>query len=180
MLLLTVPATRVWDEAKEEFVQFQGESLLLEHSLVSLSKWEESTEKPFLVKEEHTIEETIEYIKFMTISPVNNPFVYELLTQEHFDQISAYIDKKMTATWFRETKQQRPSTEAITAEILYYYMIALNIPMECQYWHLNKLLTLIKVTNLKNAPEEKKGRRTNIADRRAAAAAARARYNTKG
>lgn len=180
MLSITVPATTNWDEAKEEFVTFQGEELLLEHSLVSLSKWESFTERPFLGKDEKSREDIVEYIKCMTISPVNDPNVYENLSNNNFEVINTYINLKMTATWFRDQGPTRPNGEIVTAEIIYYWMIALNVPMECQYWHLQKLLTMVKVLNLKNAPPKKQDRQTMAQRQRELNAARLAQNNTTG
>jgi hypothetical protein len=167
VLIIDVPAGSLWDEKNEEFIIFKGESLMLEHSLVSLSKWEQSSEKPFLGKEEKTTEETIDYIKVMTISPVNDPNVYLNLSSENFKEISEYIGRKMTATIFNETPGSKSSGEFITAEIIYFWMIGLQVPFEAQYWHLNQLLTLVKVINLKNQPAKPQGRQTTAQQRRA-------------
>lgn len=166
MLEITVPPSDKWDESKQVFILFPGEVLLLEHSLASISKWESFTEKPFLAKSDKTREDIIEYIKFMCVSPVNHPEVFDNLTDPNFDLISAYINLKMTATWFREDAPARPSGETVTAEIVYYWMVALNIPMECQYWHFSRLLTLVKVLNLKNAPAKKQDRQSLAQQRR--------------
>lgn len=155
MLYITVPSTDLFDERTQQFVTVQGETLMLEHSLVSLSKWEENSEKPFLGHDERTREEIVEYIRCMTISPVNNLAIFDHLTPENFEAINTYIDRKMTATWFNENPSARPGGEIVTAEIVYYWMITLQVPMEMQYWHFNKLLTQIKVINLKNAPKQK-------------------------
>jgi hypothetical protein len=167
MLGVTVPASTDWDEATEKFITFQGEELLLEHSLASVSKWESLTSKPFLVKEEKSGDEILEYIKCMTISPVVDPNVYAHLSNQNISDVNEYINLKMTATWFRDEGPNRPNGETITAEIMYYWIIALNIPMECQYWHLQKFLTLVRVVNLKNAPPKKQTRGDMAAQRRA-------------
>lgn len=180
MLIIDVPKADLFDEDTQQFVTFNGESLALEHSLVSLSKWEEITEKPFLGREEKTREETIEYIKCMNSSPVNDPNVYMNMTSSNFDDISKYIDRKMTATTFKEIPGSRNSGEFITAEIIYYWMIALQVPIEFQYWHLNKLLTLIKVLNLKNAPAKKMGKQSAAQQRRMLNDQRLAQMNTTG
>lgn len=180
MLSITVPATTNWDEAKEEFVTFQGEVLMLEHSLVAVSKWEEFTERPFLVKGEKSTEDIVKYVECMTISPVNDPNVYANLSMENFAAIDAYINLKMTATWFRNEGPQRPSGEIITAEIIYYWMIALNIPTEYRYWHIQKLLTLVKVLNLKNAPPKKEDRASMLQRQRELNEQRQAALNTTG
>jgi hypothetical protein len=162
MLFIEVPAVELFNEATQEFENFKGESLMLEHSLVSLSKWESDLEKPFLGREAKTREETVTYIKHMTVSPVSSPEVYDNLSASNFQDISDYIDRKMTATVFKEIPgAPGPRTgEFITAEIMYYWMVALKIPFEAQYWHLNKLITLVKVLNLKNQPPKKMGKQS--------------------
>lgn len=154
MLQITIPACEFWDEQKEEFVQTKEQTLKLEHSLVSLSKWEAKWNKPFLANKEKTVEETIDYVKCMTITQNVKPEVYSRLTSENMSQIINYIEAPMTATWFND-QESSISREVITSEIIYYWMIALNIPFECEKWHINRLLTLIKVCTIKNQPEKK-------------------------
>ena len=154
MLEIVVPLTEGYDESTKRFVSEVEVTLNLEHSLVSLSKWESHFEKPFLSTEK-TAEETLWYVKAMNVSPGISPEVYLKLKSKHVDAIKAYIDAKMTATTFNDHGNQRPNREIITAEIIYYWMITLNIPFECQHWHLNKLLTLVRVIQLKNAPKKK-------------------------
>lgn len=167
MLEITVPPSDKWDEEKSVFIIFPGEVLLLEHSLASISKWESFTEKPFLAKADKTHEDIVEYIRFMCISPVNHPEVFDNLSDANFDAISKYINLKMTATWFKEDAPSRPTGEIVTSEIVYHWMIALNVPMECQYWHFARLLTLVRVLNIKNAPPKKQDRQSMAQQRRA-------------
>jgi hypothetical protein len=154
MLKVTIPAIELYDETKEEFVCFKEQPLQLEHSLVSLSKWESKWRKPFLSKEEKTVEETIDYIKCMTITQNVDDNIYNYITNDMILQVRNYIEADMTATTFVNDKKVT-NREIITAEIIYYWMIALNIPFECQKWHLNRLLTLINVCNIKNTPPKK-------------------------
>lgn len=157
MLTITIPASEGWDETKQEFVPIEpAKTLQLEHSLISLSKWESKWCKPFLSSQDKTDEETLDYIKFMTITKNVNPEVYNRLTNKLIDEINRYIDAPMTATTFSGESGGKNNRERITSELIYYWMIALNIPIEeCQKWHLNRLLTLIKVCNIKNQPEKK-------------------------
>lgn len=173
MLRITVPISpEGWDEEKEEFVESKVEILELEHSLVSLSKWESKWCKPFLTKDEKTTEETLDYIKCMTLDSDVDPSIYEKLTSNNIVQINDYIGAPMTATTFREDKNTKGSREIVTSELIYYWMVALNIPFECQEWHLNRLLTLVRVCNIKNTPPKKKSTR-EIMSRNAALNAAR-------
>lgn len=180
MLQITIPPKELYDEAKEEFIEMKGQVLQLEHSLVSISKWEAKWCKRFISKEEKSYEETIDYIKCMTITQNVNPDVYNNLTQENLDQVNAYISAPMTATWFSDDTSGPANREHVTSELIYYWMIALNIPFECQKWHLNRLLTLIRVCNIKNK-QPKKMSRSEIMSRNAALNAARRKQlNTRG
>lgn len=158
MLKITIPSVEQYDEALNEFKTSKEQSLQLEHSLVSLSKWESKWKKAFLTKNEKTIEETIDYIKCMTITQNVDDNSYIGLTNENIRQVRDYIEDDMTATTFSNEKKTI-NREVITAEIIYYWMITLNIPFECQKWHLNRLLTLINVCNIKNTPPKKMSKR---------------------
>jgi hypothetical protein len=171
MLKITIPSIEQYDEVKGEFLTSREHVLNLEHSLVSISKWESKWGKPFLSKEEKTTPETIDYIRCMTISQNVNDDTYNFISNDNITQVREYIDAKMTATTFSNQKQTN-NRETITAEIIYYWMIALNIPFECQKWHLNRLLALITVCNLKNTPAKKMSKR-EIANRNSALNATR-------
>ena len=180
MLRITIPAAELWDEEQQQFVSTKEQTLQLEHSLVSLSKWESKWCKAFLSKNDKTAEETLDYVKCMTITPNVDPNVYNFLTPENIVEINAYIQAPMTATYFRDDKTAKGSREVVTAELIYYWMIALNIPFECQKWHLNRLLALVKVCNIKNSPPKKYSKR-ELASRNAALNAARRKQlNTTG
>ena len=180
MLHITIPAVEQWDEVKQEFVYTKDQMLSLEHSLVSLSKWESKWCKAFLTKQEKTFEETLDYIKFMTITQNVDPKVYNYLTNENIDEVNRYIEAPMTATYFSEDKTSKISREQVTAELIYYWMISLNIPFECQKWHLNRLLTLIKVCNIKNTPPKKRSRKDIMSSNTALNAARKKQLNTRG
>lgn len=180
MLAITVPKTEQWDEVNEEYVYTNEQTLQLEHSLVSLSKWESKWCKPFLSSKDKTSEETIDYVRCMTITPNVKPDVYRCLTNKNIEDINSYISAPMTATWFSDDKTSSPSKEIITAEIIYYWMIAFNIPFECQKWHLNRLLTLIRVCDRKNRPPKKMGKNEIMSRNAALNAARRKRSGSKG
>lgn len=180
MLRITVPAVELWDEARQEFIQTKEQTLQLEHSLVSLSKWESRWCKPFLSKDEKTTEQVLDYVRCMTITQNVNPDVYFRLSDDNIQQINAYIDAPMTATTFREDKTGKRGREIITSEIIYYWMIAYNIPPEYQKWHLNRLLTLIRVCDIKNQPPKKRSKRDIMATNAALNAARRKQLGTRG
>lgn len=180
MLPIHIPATEQWDETKQEFVSTKAITLQLEHSLVSLQKWESKWHKAFLSKKEKTAEETIDYIKCMTITQNVSDDVYSCLTQENINEINAYIENPMTATYFSDQDNNKSNRETITAELIYYWMITLQIPIECKKWHLNQLLTLIRVCNIKNQPPKKMSRREIMSRNAALNAARRKQMNTKG
>ena len=178
MLLLTIPPIEMFNEKTSEFVYSKETKISLEHSLVSLSKWESRWNKPFLSKDNKTLEETIDYIRCMTITQNVDPEVYFRLTDENINTINKYIESPMTATTFSDNGHS--SREIITSELIYYWMISLNIPMECQKWHLNRLLTLIRICNVKNQPPKKISKNTRMSKQAALNAARRKQFNTKG
>lgn len=179
MLQITIPATEQWDEINQEFLSSKETTLRLEHSLVSLSKWESKWCKPFLDKKDKTYEETIDYVKCMTLTPNVDPTIYYTLTEENIKQINEYISAPMTATYINDNKRGG-SREIVTSELIYYWMITLNIPFECEKWHLNRLLTLVKVCNIKNQPPKKMSKKSIMSRNAALNAARRKRLNTKG
>lgn len=181
MLQITVPITpEGWDEEKQVFVEPKYKTLQLEHSLISLSKWESKWNKPFLSKEEKTFEETLDYIKCMTLTQNVDPEVYKHLTTKNITEINEYIHAPMTATTFSEDKTHKASNEIITSEIIYYWMVSLNIPQEYQKWHLNRLLTLIRVCNIKNQPNKKKSKKEILAENARLNAARKRKLGSRG
>ena len=180
MLTISVPAFEMWDEKNEKFVNIKECTLQLEHSLISLSKWESKWCKPFLFTKEKTEEETLDYVRCMTLTSRVSPEVYYGLTSENIKAINRYIEAPMTATCFGADRNGRGNREIVTSELIYYWMIALNIPFECQKWHLNRLLTLIRVCNIKNQPAKKMSRREIMSRNAALNAARRRQLGTNG
>ena len=180
MLQITIPAVEQWDEINQEFISTKEQALILEHSLVSLSKWESKWCKPFLSKDARTFEETIDYVRCMTITQNVDPNIYNFLTNKIIEDVNNYIAAPMTATWFSKNSRKSNSSEQITSELIYYWMISLNIPFECQKWHLNRLLTLIEVCNVKNQPPKKMGRKEIMSRNAALNAARRKQLNSRG
>lgn len=179
MLTIIIPETECFNNKTQEFVNFKQQKLQLEHSLVSISKWESKYHKPFLSSKK-TTEETIDYIRCMNMTQNVNEDVFYNLTSENINDINNYIDDTMTATTFSNDNSKGTNREIITSELIYYWMISFNIPMECQKWHLNRLLTLIRVCSIKNTPPKKMSRREIMSRNAALNAARRKKYNTNG
>ena len=180
MLKIIVPAAEYFDEINEEFIYKKEQVLQLEHSLVSLSKWESKWNKAFLGKQEKTEEEILDYVRCMTLTQNVDPEVYSRLSAENYAAINQYIEAPMTATRFYEDKTQKGNKDTVTSELIYYWMIAYNIPVEFQKWHLNRLLTLIRVCNVKNSPPKKRSKREMYQRNAALNAANKRRFNSKG
>lgn len=182
MLTLTISGREFFNEETNEFVYTKEQTIVLEHSLVSLSKWESKWCKPFLSDTPKTFEETVDYIKCMTITQNVDPNVYLAITDEQIEMINKYIKAPMTATWFNEKAEQGGKLygKQITNELIYYWMVALNIPFKCEKWHFQRLMTLIKVCNAEQQPPKKMDQKTRINQYAAINAARRAKLNSKG
>lgn len=180
MLSIKIPSVEYYDEANNIFCESKECILQLEHSLVSISKWESKWHKPFLSDSKKTYDEIIDYVKCMTITQNVDPLVYSFISKEAFDKIEKYIDDPMTATKFSDNNNKNGKKEIVTSEIIYYWMISFNIPFECQKWHINRLLTLIRVCNIKNQPKKKMSKSELMTRNRALNASRRKALNTKG
>ena len=180
MLKVTIPETEYFDEAKQEFVSTRETTLQLEHSLVSISKWESKWKIPFLGKDKKTAEQTLDYIRCMTITQNVNPLVYNAIPPSVLDEIDAYLEDSKTATWFSNREPKGSSREIITSEVIYYWMLSQQIPLECEKWHLNRLLTLIRVFNEKNNPGKKMSRKDILSQNYALNAMRKQKMNTHG
>jgi len=183
MLTITIKGTEAYNPKTREFINTKDTTLTLEHSLVSVSKWEAKWHKPFLSKDTKTNEETLDYVKCMTITQNVDPNIYALLTREQIKTINDYIADPMTATWFNERKDKpgKKSSEQITSELIYYWMVALEIPFKpCEKWHLNRLLTLVRICNIKNQPDKKYSKKETMSRNAALNAARRKKLGTSG
>lgn len=180
MLQITIPGTEMFDEASQRLIRTKATTIQLEHSLVSISKWESKWKTNYINNDKLTNEMSIDYVRCMTISQNVDPNVYNNLTRENIQTIMKYINDPMTATTFRKTDRP-PQRGVITSEIVYYWMITLGIPVDpFQKWHFNRLLTLIRVIDEKNAPKRKMGKREAANQRRSLNAARRARTGSRG
>lgn len=180
MLRIRVPCRELYDEIQNQFIQVEEQHLRLEHSLVSLSKWEQKWRKPFLGKEDKTFEETVDYIRCMDLDEEKDLHTYMAISSEDLERILNYINEPMTATWFNEKKHQPKNGETVTAEIIYYWMFSLQIPKECETWHLNRLLTQIRVINVKNTPQKKMNKNETAKHYRDLNNARRKKWNSTG
>lgn len=182
MLKIEVTTPEVYDEEAQEFLFGDDYEIEIEHSLLSVSKWESKYERPFLDDKPKSNEEVIDYVRMMTLTPGVPDEVYSSLTQNNIEDISDYIASKQTATWFREDPNapKKKPQEQITAELIYFWMISYRIPMETQHWHLNRLLTLVRVFNVKNEKPKKMSRSQIAEQNRVLNAQRRKQMNTKG
>ena len=184
MLEITIPATELIDQNTLEFISIKETKLQLEHSLLSISKWESRHCKPFLgdgsIDARFTGEEYIDYIKDMTLTKNVDPMIYYNLSPANQILINEYINAPMTATTFSNTSPTGGSKQVMTAELIYWEMIALGIPFECQKWHFNRLMTLIRVCSIKQSKPEKMSHKENIAQRRALNAKRKAKHHSRG
>ena len=181
MLQLTIATTpEMWDNENEIFIKPKTQTVELEHSLVSISKWESKWHKPFLTKQEKSAEETLDYLRCMTLTPDVDPDIWSHITNDHVDQVYNYINDAMTATTVKDIPGAKKSNELVTAELIYHWMITANVPLDRETWHLNKLLTLIKVCAVKSQPPKKMSRKEQFAQQRALNAARRKQHNSRG
>lgn len=180
MLQVTIPKTEHYDPVTNEFSYTPEATLSLEHSLISISKWESRWNKPFLTNAKKTPAETIDYIRCMTLTQNVDPGVYLVIPDSVFNQINEYITAPMTATTIHRKPGSNSKSQVVTSELIYYWMTVFNIPIECQKWHLNRLLTLISICNIKNNPGKKMSRRDTMVQNKELNEARRKALNTRG
>mgnify|MGYP000850677622 FL=1 len=180
MKTITISETELWDEINECFINVKETVLHLEHSLVSISKWEEEWHKEFISDKPKTWEETIDYVRCMTLDLDIDENVYKALTKANISEIQNYINKPMTATRIKNSKNRRRSAEAITSELIYYWMISLGVPFECEKWNLNRLITLIQVCSIKATPSKPMKKTDIMRQNSMINDARRKKFNTKG
>jgi len=180
MKKIVVPAAELYDNGTNTFIPIKETTIQIEHSLVSISKWESKWHKPFLSKDQKTPEMFIDYVRCMTLTQNVNPLVYYALTDENIKAIQDYIEDPMTATWFSDKQKKKSQSRIVTSELIYYWMVALQIPFECQKWHLNRLLTLIQVCNVENQPKKKMKTNDILRSNNSINAARRKAMNSKG
>lgn len=182
MLKIHIPETEAYSDRYEKFINVKATDIVLEHSLISISKWEAKYHKPFIDNNvEKTNDELVDYIRFMSLSSNVDPNAFKVIPQKEMDRIIEYIKDSQSATTFSDEKNGRASREIITSELIYYWMVALQIPFECQKWHINRLLTLVKICNIKNNPDKHKMSKSDIyAQNRMLNAKRRAKLHSRG
>lgn len=174
MLEIVIPDSEFYNSGTREFVTIKGQTLQLEHSLLSLSKWEAKWHKPFLTQDNKSRDELLSYYQCMTITKNVDPLVYSVIPLSEQKRIQVYINDPMTATTVKKPSHNS-SRDVITSELIYFWMITLEIPFECEKWHLNRLLTLIQVCDIKNAPSKKMSKKDIFSQNRALNASRKAR-----
>ena len=180
MIVIDIPENEYYDSVTEMFITIPAKRVKLEHSLVAISKWESKWLKPFLGPGDKTMEQKLDYISFMILDEDEPTSIVNMMTESNLKSIIDYIESPMTATTIKQSKSSKVSREIITSELIYYWMISFNIPFECEYWHLNRLLMLINVCNVKNTPPKKTSTKDILARNRELNAARRKALGTSG
>lgn len=183
MLKIEVPGHEFYNEKTGEFFTVHAQTLELEHSLLSISKWEAKWHKPYFGKEPKTEEEALDYLRCMSLRPVSDPMIFSCLTRENVTAIYAYINDPMTATTFSTRSvegKRKNSSKFTTSEEIYYSMFSYGIPIECQKWHINRLTTLLHIFAIREAPPKKQSKKQILADYAALNAKRRAATGSRG
>lgn len=180
MLTIRIPEKEFFDESASRFVKMEGGEFEIEHSLSAIAKWEAKYGTPFFSSMDKSLDESLDYIRCMTVTPNVDPNLYNRIDDSVMKQINEYIGAKQTATTIKKIGFQKKSPEIITAEVIYYWMISIGIPSEYDMWHLNRLFTLIEVFNAKNAPQKKMKQKDILAQNRALNESRKAKYKTRG
>ena len=180
MIVIDIPENEYYDSVTEMFITIPAKRVKLEHSLVAISKWESKWLKPFLGPGDKTMEQKLDYISFMILDEDEPAYLVNMMTESNLKSIMDYIESPMTATTIKQSKSSKVSREIVTSELIYYWMISFNIPFECEYWHINRLLMLINVCNVKNTPPKKASTKDILARNRELNAARKKALGTSG
>ena len=181
MLEIDIPGGEIYLETEERFVEYPAVTLRLEHSLLSISKWESKWRKPFLdsrIKKTH--EESIDYVRCMTLNQNVNPLCYKGITGAMLEKVNAYVNDELTATTFSRLPESSPNRQVVTSELIYYWMAGYGIDIECQKWHLSRLLTLIRIFDIKSGKQKKMSMSEVMAQNKALNEARRKAARSKG
>lgn len=177
---INIPSQEFFDESTGEFTNVEGTSIVLEHSLISIAKWESKWHIPYLNNKDKTIEQALDYLRCMTITQNVDPEIYKYIPESESRRLEAYINDPMTATTITKQEGKGGSRKILTAEVIYFYMLSYNIPADFDKWHLNRLLTLIEVFNEENKPKKKMSKQQAISRYASLNAARRAKLNSAG
>lgn len=184
MLKIIIEENELFDEETSSFIVVEHSVIELEHSLLSLSKWESKYQKPFLAPGNKTPDEIVDYILCMVLPNDSGKVVdketISHFSQKNFDEINAYINSTQSATTFGEMPKKKGTGEVITSELIYYWLVAFTIPFSCETWHLNRLFSLIKIANFKNQKGKKMSSNELAARNRELNAKRRAELGTSG
>lgn len=178
-LVIVVPGQELFDNEKQKFITTEDVTLRMEHSLVAIHNWESKWHKPFLVPKGHSGEEVLDYFRMMCLDDVD-PSVFDRMSEENLQEIQAYMENVMTATTFHNLPDKPGGREIVTAEIVYYWMVSLQIPLDRETWHFGRLMALIRTVNTKNAPKKKMNTKDALAQQRELNAQRRAEMASKG
>lgn len=179
MLTLIIKASDQYNDAINEFITIKEQTLQLEHSLISISQWESKWKKPFMSKDKKTVEETLDYVRCMSLNKNVDDMVYQTLSNDNISKVQDYIEEEMTATTFGPDNGPK-NKKVITSELIYYWIIALNIPIKCEKWHLSRLMTLINICNIENTPPKKMNKRDTLSRNAATNAARKKKLHSEG
>lgn len=179
MLELTIPTTKMFNEQTGEITVLGGGTIKLEHSLAAISKWEAIVKKPFLEQESMTAQQLLLYIKCMSEDTIDDKILAGI-TDKNIEDISDYISDSMTATWFKEDHKKTGGKRIVTSELIYYWMATVGIPFECDKWHFNRLMTLIRIAGEEQKPSEKMDKKALAKRNRSLNAARRAKMHSRG
>ena len=181
MLLIDIPETELFDESTDRFITIKAQTLKLEHSLISISKWESRWNKPFLKEDNKTPEQIRDYIRCMSLVPLQDDNVVLALNSKSIEKIINYIEAPMTATTVAFLDDKKPvKKEILTSELIYYYMIQAQVPFECEKWHINRLFALLKVCSAKSSEKQKANTKTAAKSQAALNAARRSKLKSRG
>lgn len=180
MLRIRIEGEEFFDEVDNTFSTVGDIVLDLEHSLISLSKWEAEFQKPFLGPGEKTTDEIMEYVHAMIMTQDVPGNIMKRFSADHLTKVNEYIESNQSATTFGQMPKTPGRSEIITSELIYYWMVAFNIPFECEQWHLNRLFALIRICNVKQSKPKKMSRNEIAARNRELNAQRKAQLGTTG
>ncbi len=179
-LTVTIPGKELFDQQSKTFITIPATTVTLEHSLLSISKWESKWKRSYFIKEPMTIDQSIDYIACMCLTKNIDPKIFRFMDKKTAQEISNYIADPMTATTIKH-RDKKPSREIITSELVYYWMVNFGIPFDpCQKWHFNRLMTLIEIATIKEAGDQKMPRKEMLKQRALLNSQRKAKYNTHG